>query len=616
MLRRRGDKQPQPLASGWAANNGEVRAAPIRNQREIQRAQLLEGRPARAAADDVQQRELIETLRLLREEANEARRFREAQAYHIAEAAEAAEAAARNTMRGLLGVGRNVRNVGQEAARGTAAAVAAAAEAREAGHIAQEGLRVGVEGLDVGREGLAVGRETQSKVSMVQATTNLLVRKSNQIIAQGTQILAVTTQTQSMVGKLSVMAAYQQGNRVGFIGAWVQNEWLMCATFLLLTPVFPVTIQSIQGWYALTMGTAKVAHRIYEVTKSRISFSIGGAIYTVSPILLMTVLWRVNGQLIELREANDPAYAQAFRGNLESTLPSVISAGRDFIKNLPKLRVSNSLGAITPEMRQNALNVLSDFFRYIYNGDIFADLGPILYKFISNPTHLAKWFFDFMTGNASVIINGVSYVVKSTLGKFYFDALIYTLGTWNLQAGALSADIVAWIISYLWAALEGVVKMIYNSITGFLASTACSLLIRITNPITRTPAMYSSYDTCIESFLGKQKTAGGSRRNRRVKRKTRRFIKQRGGAEGELQVDMKREFINVFFELTMLELIRALSPNRLPEIDKVINALYNSQAVVYELTLQDSLGFENPIPPIVNDENTAIVPYKSILKNV
>jgi len=602
------------VAAAQFANAAAVAAARPVNARAVaqQQRQLLLQRPLNKnderARAEARQRDL---LNFLVEQATEAAAVREAMAQNAAAERNAADAAAQNTQRGLRGIERGVVSVGREAARGTAAGLGAAAEAREA-------ARIAAEGLDVGVQGLAVGQQTQRQVSMVQATTNLLVRKSNAIIAQGAQILTTVTRTESMVGRLSVAAAYQQGNRIGLIGAWVQNEWLMCATFIILTPVFPVSVQSIQGWYALTMGTVRGGQRIMQaiqaVSTNNVSLSFSGVINTVSPISLMMLLWRVNNQLISLRLAGNTAYTKAFEGSLENNLPHIIRGGREFASRVWVGDIPNPLPTITPAMRQRALDLLTWFFRSIYNGDMFAGLGPILYGIVNNPGNMAQWLVDFISGNARVIIDGISYTIYSTLGQHYFDGLYYTLGTWQGTMGAMGADLIAWILSSLWWALEATLGMIYRNVMTLLRSGLCAILIRISVPISG-PMYGGEFDKCMVAMGEKPKTQGGSRKRKMKRRYTKKSLVQRGGAEGELQTQIKSAFVDVFFELTMLEISRVVYNSRNLMLDRAINSMYESQAIVYEITLQQSLGYENPILPLV-DENVAIVPYKIIIKMV
>jgi len=624
-----------PLSRAEAEENDDMPAAArARNQRAVDAAQFANAaavaaaRPVNVRAVAQQQRQLLlqrpvnrnagraraealqtDLLRFLVEQAEEAAAMREAMAQNAAAERNAAGAAAQNTQRGLRGIERGVVSVGREAARGTAAGLGAAAEAREA-------ARIAAEGLDVGVQGLAVGQQTQRQVSMVQATTNLLVRKSNAIIAQGAQILTTVTRTESMVGRLSVAAAYQQGNRIGFIGAWVQNEWLMCATFIILTPVFPVSVQTVQSWYALTMGTVRGGQRIMQaihaVSTNNVSLSFSGVINTVSPISLMMLLWRVNGQLISLRVAGNTGYTNAFEGSLENNLPHIIRGGREFASRAWAGDIPNPLPTITPEMRQRALDLLTWFFRKIYSGEIFTGLGSILYGIVDNPGNMAQWLLDFISGNASVIIDGVIYTIRSTVGQHYFDGLYYTLGTWQGAMGAMGADLIAWILSSLWWALEATLGMIYRNVMTLLRSALCAILIRISIPMSG-PMYGGDFDKCMVAMGEKAKTQGGSRKRKMKRRYTKKSLVQRGGAEGELQTQIKAAFVDVFFELTMLEISRVVYNSRNLMLDRAINAMYESQAIVYEITLQKSLGYENPILPLV-DENVAIVPYKSIIK--
>jgi len=600
------------VAAAQFANDAAVAAARPANVRAVgqQQRQLLLQRPvnrnAGKARDEALQRDF---LRFLVEQATEAAAVREAMAQNAAAERNAAGAAAQNTQRGLRGIERGVVSVGREAARGTAAGLGAAAEAREA-------ARIAAAGLDVGVQGLAVGEQTQRQVSMVQATTNLLVRKSNAIIAQGAQILTTVTRTESMVGRLSVAAAYQQGNRIGFIGAWVQNEWLMCATFIILTPVFPVSVQSVQSWYALTMGTVRGGQRIMQaihaVSTNNVSLSFSGVINTVSPISLMMLLWRVNGQLTSLRAAGNTAYTKAFEGSLENNLPHIIRGGREFASRAWAGDIPNPLPTITPEMRQRALDILTWFFRKIYSREMFTDLGSILYGIVNNPGNMAQWLLDFISGNASVIIDGVIYTIRSTVGQHYFDGLYYTLGTWQGAMGAMGADLIAWIFSSLWWALEATLGMIYRNVMTLLRSALCAILIRVSIPMSG-PMYGGDFDRCMVAMGEKPKTQGGSRKRKMKRRYTKKSLVQRGGAEGELQTQIKDAFVDVFFELTMLEISRVVYNSRNLMLDRAINAMYESQAIVYEITLQKSLGYENSILPLV-DENVAIVPYKSIIK--
>jgi len=600
------------VAAAQFANDAAVAAARPANVRAVgqQQRQLLLQRPvnrnAGKARDEALQRDF---LRFLVEQATEAAAVREAMAQNAAAERNAAGAAAQNTQRGLRGIERGVVSVGREAARGTAAGLGAAAEAREA-------ARIAAAGLDVGVQGLAVGEQTQRQVSMVQATTNLLVRKSNAIIAQGAQILTTVTRTESMVGRLSVAAAYQQGNRIGFIGAWVQNEWLMCATFIILTPVFPVSVQSVQSLYALTMGTVRGGQRIMQaihaVSTNNVSLSFSGVINTVSPISLMMLLWRVNGQLTSLRAAGNTAYTNAFEGSLENNLPHIIRGGREFASRAWAGDIPNPLPSITPEMRQRALDILTWFFRKIYSREMFTDLGSILYGIVNNPGNMAQWLLDFISGNASVIIDGVIYTIRSTVGQHYFDGLYYTLGTWQGAMGAMGADLIAWIFSSLWWALEATLGMIYRNVMTLLRSALCAILIRVSIPMSG-PMYGGDFDRCMVAMGEKPKTQGGSRKRKMKRRYTKKSLVQRGGAEGELQTQIKDAFVDVFFELTMLEISRVVYNSRNLMLDRAINAMYESQAIVYEITLQKSLGYENSILPLV-DENVAIVPYKSIIK--
>jgi hypothetical protein len=236
---------------------------------------------------------------------------------------------------------------------------------------------------------------------------------------------------------------------------------------------------------------------------------------------------------------------------------------------------------------------------------------------MSDPSRWAQWLVSYITsnvgGSVTLVWNNVQFAIRSTIGQHYLDGFFYTLGAWTTEGGALSADIIAWIISVVYTMFANMLQMIYSNIQQIIVGAYCTVAIRAKDPVFGKPLFYPSYDLCIESILGKQKQPGGGyRKTSKAKNKKRRAVsrKQIGGAEGEVQLEIKNMFINIFFNLTLLEITRSIYG--IESLGPAIESLYEAEAITYDLTLQKSLGFEEPIKMIL-DETTAIVPYEAIL---
>ena len=477
---------------------------------------------------------------------------------------------------------------------------------------------------NVGLEGLRQHEIALSEIREVRTLAQEAVTIGRLTLIRTDQILGITSSIQNTVGRIEgsvnrLRTLWRSGNRVGFMRAWVQNEFLMTMTFFMLHPAFPVSIEAITSAYIASMMFVRVGTRTADLLRGDVRLNIGGAMYLASPFLYLRFYWLLNHRFMRLRGAHpagepDPATNAAYRGNFESVMRANILALPTYVQTIGRtpFRVQS-----LPDLRNVHRNLLI-FFRSIWN----EELVPLLTQIWGTPVAATDFVLEFLLGKATIIYEGLRYNVESTLGTGYIGALLHDLSQLGPSAGALYAD----MILRLYGSVMSLVKQILEPCLRPLFGPVYDILGNLYGPSSLTSAASAAsaalssaaattYDRLSEGAIllkqtaskmwGKKlKTDGG----RLSKRKTR---KHHGGSTGQRQFEINLGSLQVY--TLYLEFCKLRYPEMM--LQPLIDTLYELSAATYQLTLESSLGFHptQPIMPMIQYESTRLIPYEDLV---
>jgi hypothetical protein len=394
--------------------------------------------------------------------------------------------------------------------------------------------------------------ETLTAVGHVKELTVRAIERADEIIGISRDIRNTVGRVEVGVSQLRTMWAH---DRAGLFRLAAHNEFVMFAVFFITHAHFPITTQVIsQAWMAY-IAVNRANMQVRGLLRGEYTIGIGSAINIITPWIVTATFFNYIIFLSDARVINDSAYATAFSTSAESAISAIIGNPQNL---LDRLRISGS--QISMPTISGLTSMISDAITSAGMAgtrvlEIFGEINPNW----KDPAIFPRVLAQFLLGQLTVVIDGVSIIFASRAFRYQ-----------GLVAGRAFATVWQLITVYI-------LEFIWSWIKYFLGGIWCILAAGLCSSLSTMFGYFINKDTCMTA-LGcspkKEKMEGGA------------LVVYSSPVSKKLDITIDK----IMWTSILIEVNSILHPKFRSMNKKVLEKLYDTGGIIYELTLIPELG--------------------------